>query len=133
MAKLVKDFMIPSKELTLIPITATLKEAMSLMKKSEMKFVVVDKRTDDDAYGILTQKNILKSVIIEKGDIDLINVYDVATKPALSVSRFLNIKHAGKMILNHHIKQILVIDDNILQGVIDIESITGEIFEQVED
>jgi len=130
--KIIKDIMLTSEKVPTINVMATLKDAMNLMKSSGQKYVVVEKRSDDDAYGILTQKDILRAVIIEKGDVELLNVYDVSTRPALSVSQYLNIKHAGKMILNHSIKQLLVIDNNQLMGVIDIELITQEIFSQLD-
>ncbi|MGT0150532.1 hypothetical protein ACT691_18445 [Vibrio metschnikovii] len=36
-------------------------------------------------FGLITYTDIVKTVIAEGGDIDLLNVYDVCAKPAISV------------------------------------------------
>ncbi|MEJ5169132.1 MAG: CBS domain-containing protein, partial [Arcobacteraceae bacterium] len=42
---------------------ATLKEALQLMKKHNLKALVVDKNSPSDAYGLITNTQILKAIL----------------------------------------------------------------------
>jgi len=80
---LVKDIM-QADVVTISPL-ATLREAMDQMKRHKVKSLVVERRDEHDAYGIVTYTTILRTIIAEEGDIDLVNVYDVCTKPVITV------------------------------------------------
>src|SRR5690606_38819463 len=86
---------------------ATIREALSLMKKHQLKSLVVEKRSDADAYGLITYTNILKTIISEEGDIDLLNVYDVCAKPALSVGKSLGVRHVATLMTEHKVKRLI--------------------------
>lgn len=129
--KLVKDLMIQS--VVSVSCMATLREAMALMRKHSVKSLVVDKRHEGDAYGILTYTAILRSIIEEEGDIDLVNVYDIATRPALAVPPSLEVRHAVSLMLNFDLKRLLVTTDNELQGILTMNDIVGAILEKLDD
>ncbi len=126
---LVKDVM--NKDVVKISPLMSLKEAIKLMKEKDVKALVVDRSSENDAYGIITYTSILKAIYFEEGDIDLLNVYDVAVKPALSVSGELDIKYAAKMMVNFNIKRLLVIDNNQLQGIVSMTDIIEQLAEQI--
>jgi predicted transcriptional regulator len=81
--RLVKDVMI-TDVVTISPF-AKMREALSLMKRHKIKSLVVDKQNQHDAFGLITYSDILKTVIAEEGDIDLLNVYDICAKPVIAV------------------------------------------------
>jgi CBS domain-containing protein len=126
---LVKDVM--NKDVVKISPLMSLKEAIKLMKEKDVKALVVDRSSENDAYGIITYTSILKAIYFEEGDIDLLNVYDVAVKPALSISGELDIKYAAKMMVNFNIKRLLVIDNNQLQGIVSMTDIIEHLAEQI--
>ncbi|NPA53496.1 MAG: CBS domain-containing protein [Aquificae bacterium] len=126
---LVKDVM--NKDVVKISPLMSLKEAIKLMKEKDVKALVVDRVSERDAYGIITYTSILKAIYFEEGDIDLLNVYDVAVKPALSISGELDIKYAAKMMVNFNIKRLLVIDNNQLQGIVSMTDIIEHLAEQL--
>ncbi len=129
---LVENVMTPKEKLIIISPMATVREALNLMKVHKVRSVIVDKTKPDSAYGLLTFKNILQSIVAEDGDIDLLNVYDIAATPALSVSSQLNVKYAAKMMVNSSIKRILVLDNNELHGILTMTDIIGILMESVE-
>lgn len=118
---LVKDIMI-TNVYTVSPF-APLREALKLMKSYNVKSLVVEKSTEQDAYGLITYTNVLKTVIAEDGDIDLLNVYDVCAKPALSVGKSLAVKHVAAMMSEHRVKRLVVLEDNDLIGFITMNDI----------
>jgi CBS domain-containing protein len=112
------------KEVTTIKPYATLKEALELMKQKNLKALVVDKNSPSDAYGLITNTQILKAILAEDGDIELINVYDIYKKPAFSVSAKIDVKYAVKTMIEHNIKRVVVTDNNELQGVLSLTDLT---------
>ncbi len=129
--KLVEDLM-KSEVMTIEPL-ATLRDAMKKMRENSVKSLVVEKRTDSDAFGILTYTTILRTIIAEDGDVDLVNVYDIATKPALAVPRQLEVRHAVSLMINSGIKRLIVSSNNELEGILTMNDIVGAILEKLDD
>ena len=129
---LVENVMTSKEKLVIISAMSTVREALSLMKKHTVRSVIVDKNTEDGAYGLVTFKNILQSIVAEDGDIDLLNVYDIASTPAFSVSAKLDVKYAARMMVQSSIKRLLVIDNNELQGILTMTDIIGILMDSVE-
>ncbi|MCH8478823.1 MAG: CBS domain-containing protein [Wenzhouxiangella sp.] len=129
--KLVEDIMV--KDVITISCMATLREAMEKMRKHKVKSLVVEKRSDADAWGMVTYTTVLKTIIAEEGDVDLVNVYDIATKPAMGVPRQLEVRHAVSLMLNFNIKRLLVTSNNELEGILTMNDIVGAILEKLDD
>lgn len=124
---LVKDIMV--REVVSISPLATIRDAMRVMKQKKVKALAVEKRHPHDAFGLITYNNILKAIVAEEGDIDLLNVYDICAKPALTISRELEIKHAAKLMSNFDIRRVLVTTDNELVGIVTMSDIVGALVE----
>ena len=120
---LVKDIMM--RDVVTISPLATIRQAMRVMKEKRVKALAVEKRHPHDALVLITYNNILKAIVAEEGDIDLLNVYDICAKPALTISRELEIKHAAKLMANFDIRRVLVTADNELVGIVTMSDIVG--------
>lgn len=129
---LAKEIMTPKEKLIIISPMETVRDALKLMKAHGVRSVIVDKVSPSGAYGLLTFKNILQSIVAEDGDIDLLNVFDIAATPAYSVSKELDVKFAAQMMVHGSIKRLLVIDNNELHGIITMTDIIGVLLESVE-
>ncbi len=129
---LVENVMTPQEKLVIISPMSTVREALSLMKAHKVRSVIVNKSTGDGAYGLVTFKNILQSIVAEDGDIDLLNVYDIASTPAFSVSAQLDVKYAARMMVQNSIKRLLVLDNNELQGILTMTDIIGILMDSVD-
>ena len=126
----VKDVMV--RDVVTISPFAKLREALSLMKKHNVKSLVVEKQAEHDAWGLITYTNILKEVIAEEGDIDLLNVYDACAKPALAVGEQLAVKHVASLMISHRIKRLLVVHDNEMLGFVTMDDIMAALLEEIE-
>ena len=62
----------------------------------------------------------------------LLNVYDIANTPAVSVSAKLNVKYAARMMVDSSIKRLLVLDNNELHGILTMTDIIEILMESVE-
>jgi CBS domain-containing protein len=129
---LVENLMTPYEKLIHVAPMATVREALQLMKKHGVRSVIVSKNSPDGAYGLVTFKNILQTIVAEDGDIDLLNVYDIAVMPSISVSGKLNVQYAAKMMVTQSIKRLLVIDNNELKGILTMTDIIGVLMQSVE-
>lgn len=127
--RLVKDVMIAN--VIIISPFAKMREALSLMKQHKIKSLVVDKQSPHDAYGLITYSDVLKTVIAEEGDIDLLNVYDICAKPVISVGEDLNIKHVAKLMTIHRVKRLLVVNNNELVGMIAMNDIMEKLLNDI--
>jgi CBS domain-containing protein len=115
------------KVVTISPL-ATVREALMMMKDRGVKSLVVEKRHSGDAYGLIAYRDVARAVIAEDGDIDLLNVYDIAQKPALQVSQHLEVRYLARLMIQYSVKSVLVIDNNELQGFVsdtDVVSISS--------
>ncbi|NAW70175.1 CBS domain-containing protein [Vibrio sp. V27_P1S3P104] len=127
---LVKDVMV--RDVVTISPFAKLREAMSLMKKHQLKSLVVEQQNASDAFGLITYTDIVKTVISEDGDIDLLNVYDVCAKPAISVGESLALKHVATLMVQQHIKRLLVLHDNQLLGFVTMDDIMDALLSRID-
>lgn len=130
---LVENVMLKEDKLIKISPMSTVRDALKLMKKSGVRSIIVEKNSEDGAYGLVTFKNILQSIVAEDGDIDLLNVYDIASIPAISVSSKLNVKYASQLMVSNSIKRVLVSDNNELKGILTMTDIIGVLMENVEE
>jgi len=69
-------------------------------------------------------------VIAEDGDIDLLNVYDIAQKPALQVSQHLEIRYLARLMIQYAVKNVLVIDNNELQGFVSDTDVVSHLIDR---
>ena len=129
---LVENLMTPADKLIKISPMATVREALKMMREHQVRSVIVEKNGENGAFGLVTFKNILQSIVAEDGDIDLLNVYDIAVMPAISVSAKLNVQYASKMMVTSSIKRLLVIDNNELQGILTMTDIIEVLMDSVE-
>ena len=128
--KLVRDVMI--NEVVTISPFSTLRDALLGMKQRGVKSLVVERHDEHDAYGILTYSHLAKTIIAEEGDIDLINVYDVGVKPALSVHPELATRHAAHLMHTHNIKRLLVTENNQVVGIVTTNDLVRDILALIE-
>ncbi len=122
---LVKDLMV-MEAATISPL-ASVRDALTTMEEQGVKSLVAEKLSPDDAYGIVTYTGILHAIVAEEGDIDLANVYDIYVKPALSVSKELNVKYVARMMIQQDVKRLLVVDNNRLEGLISMSDIVHNV------
>ncbi|MBK1734642.1 histidine kinase [Halorhodospira abdelmalekii] len=127
---LVKDLMVTNVA-TISPL-ATIRAAMREMKRHRVKSLVVEKRNTHDAFGIITYTNILRTIVAEEGDIDLINVYDICSKPVITVPAEMDLKHVARLMVLQSIRRIVVLNDNELAGLITMNDIVSAIVEMSE-
>lgn len=106
---------------------ATLREALVMMGDRGVKSLIVDRRGPHDSFGLLSYSHILRTIVAEEGDIDLINVYDVALAPTLTVHPELSVRNAGALMDRYTTNRLGVTDQNTLVGIVTMNDIVARI------
>ena len=69
----------------------TVSEALALMCKIEAECLIVDKRHDDDEYGMLLVSDIARHVLGKDRAPERVNVYEVTAKPVIENGKVVGI------------------------------------------
>lgn len=119
----VDEIMIPRDRVVTISSLETVRNCLKIMQAKQVKSIIVEKDNAHDAFGIVTYTNILNAIFSQEGDMDLLNVYDIATKPIIQVSSELNIRYAAQMMTNNNVNRLLVTGNGELLGLLSMNDI----------
>ena len=78
---------------------ATAKEAVELMRSENVEALIVKKRHPQDAYGIVLVHDLIKGVIITDKDSEEVNVFEIMSKPVISVPSDMDIKYVANLLI----------------------------------
>lgn len=96
----------------------TVSEALKKMKHIETKTLIVDKRHDDDEYGVVLISDIAKQVLAKDRAPDRVNVYEVMAKPAISVDPDMDIRYCARLFENFGLSRAPVIECGKMVGIV---------------
>ena len=117
----VKDMMVT--DVVTIDGTDTLLEALELMLTRKVKSAVVPPKHEHDAYAIVTFTDIARRVLAEDEQIEMLNVFDVMSRPAYSAEAQWDIRYAARMMTNLGISRVLVTDEGKLVGIVSLSDL----------
>lgn len=111
--------------------SATVAEAVKLMKEKSLRALIVQRRHDQDAYGIVTETDIVYKVTAFGKDPKKVRVYEIMTKPCVVVNPDLGVEYVARLFANTGIRRAPVIQDKLL-GIISVTDILtkGDFVEQ---
>ena len=121
---------IASDKLFYIDGLASVRDAAQLMKRENVRALIIKKRNNADANGIVTVHDIIKGVIIPNKTMDEVSVYEIMTKPVFSISAHLNVKYVPRLMYNYSIQMAPVEENGEYIGIIDY---TQFLFTKLED
>ncbi len=127
MKKKVRDIM--QRDVATIDGIATVREALQRMRDRRIKSLVVNRRHRDDAYGIITLYDIVNKVITQNRVLDKTNVYEVMSKPLITVAQGLQVKYAARLMSQFDVKRALIIENGELVGIVSMQDIVYSILE----
>ncbi|QIA62745.1 CBS domain-containing protein [Vibrio astriarenae] len=102
---------------------ATVQDGINLARKHQVKALIVQKRHDDDEYGIVLMNDIAKKVLASNRSPQRTNIYEIMTKPALSVSPGMNVKYCARLFERFGISRAPVIEGQQVVGMVSYNNI----------
>jgi CBS domain-containing protein len=111
---------IMTTEVVTVAGSATVAEAVKLMKEKGVRALIVERRNEDDAYGIVTQRDIVYSVMAERKDPTKVKIHEVMTKPLVVVNPDLDVVYVARLMAQKGLSRAPVLYEQKLQGVISV-------------
>ena len=113
---------IMTKEVVKISGSATVAEAVTLMKEKNLRALIVDRRNENDPYGIVSETDIVYKVAAYGHDPKKMRVYEIMTKPCVVVRPELGVEYAARLFANTGIRRAPVVDSE-LRGIVSVSDI----------
>ncbi|MGF1774207.1 CBS domain-containing protein [Vibrio maritimus] len=101
----------------------TVHDGIVLAKEHRVKALVVEKRSDDDEFGIVLMNDIAKKVLARNRSPQRTNIYEIMTKPALCVDPNMNVKYCARLFERFGISRAPVIEDGRVIGMVSYNNI----------
>jgi CBS domain-containing protein len=102
---------------------ATVREAMDLMRRERVNSLVIDRRHDRDEYGIVVVGDIAEHIIGRNRSPDRTNVYEIMSKPVLSVEADMDIKYAVRLLTRFGLSRAVVLEQGELIGIVTLRDL----------
>lgn len=121
--KVVRTRDIMTDEFAMIDGLITVKEALQIFKERGAKVLIIDKRHEDDEYGLLLLSDIAKKVVAKDRSPERVNVYEVMAKPLISVDPQMDIRYCSRLFENFGLAHAPVIEAGQVLGVVNYHNI----------
>ena len=112
----VRDVMKP--EVDIMDGMRTVTEAMNAMEFPDTRTIIVDKRHDDDEYGVVMFRDLAKRVLARDLSPNRVNIYEIMSKPVLSVSPEMDIRYCTRLFDRFGLSRAPVLENNSIIGLV---------------
>jgi CBS domain-containing protein len=102
--------------------SATVADAVKLLKERGLRALIVERRHDQDSYGIVTETDIVYNVAAFGKDPKKVRVYEIMSKPCIAINPDLGVEYVARLFANTGIRRAPVIKDTLL-GIISVTDI----------
>ena len=102
----------------------TVRDAITLMRDFGVSSLIIDRRHDGDEFGMLSVHDIAEKVIAENRSPDRTSVYEIMSKPVLTVDVNMDIKYAMRLLTRFRLNRALVTDQGAMVGIVTLRDMT---------
>ena len=96
----------------------TVIDAIKRLSADNADELIVDKRHDDDAYGLVLLSDIAIRVLAANRAPERVSLYEIMSKPVITVDAALKARYCARLFENVGITTAPVIDDGKLVGIV---------------
>jgi signal-transduction protein with cAMP-binding, CBS, and nucleotidyltransferase domain len=114
---------IASDNLVYIDGLASARDAVNLMKKFNVEALIIEKRNEKDANGILVLSDIVRGVIVPDKKLEDVSVYEIMVKPVISIPASLNIRYVPRFLKVANVNAAPVEENGKYIGLISLKDI----------
>jgi CBS domain-containing protein len=102
---------------------ATIADALKQMKTLKTAVLIVNKRNEDDEFGMITSGDIARHVLAKDRAPDRVNVYEIMNKPVISVHPAMDIRYCSRLFANYNLVRAPVLENNKVVGMVSPNSL----------
>ncbi len=97
---------------------ATVDEALRIMKKNDVKSLIVNKRHDEDEHGLLLISDIARNVLAEDRAPERVNVYEIMAKPIVAIDPAMDIRYCARLFTRFDLSRAPVLENGKVIGFV---------------
>ncbi len=112
----VRDVM--QRQVEIVDGMITVSEALKTLRHAGVKCLIIDKRHDNDEYGMVLIADIAKQVLARDRAADRVNVYEIMSKPVLTVAPEMDIRYCARLFERFSLSRAPVVDQGELLGIV---------------
>ncbi len=102
---------------------ASARDAAVKMRTEGVFCLLVNKRNQDDAWGIVVVHDLIKGVIIAQRAPEDVNVYEIMTKPIITVPADMDVRYVARLIHSAGIRRAPVEENGKIIGIVSLFSL----------
>ncbi len=106
------------REFSTVDGVATVDEALAILTKTNAHCLIVAKRHADDEFGIVLIRDIAEHVLAPHRSPERTNVYEIMSKPVISVKPEMDIRYCARLFHSFGISTAPVIAGDEIQGIV---------------
>jgi CBS domain-containing protein len=106
---------------------ATIAEAASQMRLEGVRSLIVKPRDEGESFGIVAYTDIVDKVLAEGQDPEQVRVYEIMTKPALTVAPDTPVQDIARLFRAQRFGHAPVVDGDELLGVVSKTDLVTEV------
>ena len=96
----------------------TVADVLRNSRHPETKCFIVNIRHEDDEYGIVLLSDIAKKVLARNKAPERVNVYEIMSKPVISVDPDMDIRYCTRMFENFGLGRVPVVEGKKVVGIV---------------
>jgi signal-transduction protein with cAMP-binding, CBS, and nucleotidyltransferase domain len=96
----------------------TVGEALRNMKHPETRTLIVNKRHEDDEYGVVMFRDVAKSVLAPDLSPERVNMYEIMSKPVMGVDPQMDVRYCIKLFDRFGLSRAPVIENGNIIGLV---------------
>jgi predicted transcriptional regulator len=101
----------------------TVAEALRAMKYPQTRTLIVDRRHEDDEYGVVMFRDIARHVLARDRSPERVNVYEIMSKPVIGVDPSMDIRYCTRLFDDFGLSRAPVIQDRRVIGLVSYSDI----------
>ncbi len=105
---------------------ATVEQALEAMKAANASTIIVKKRDEYDAFGIVLLSDIAKKVLAQDRPSRRVNVYEIMSKPVIQVDPDMDVRYVARLFDRFGLSNAPVIENGKVIGVISYQELVFE-------
>jgi len=112
----VRDVM--KKDIDIVDGQMTVMEALEMMKHIETKSLIVQKRDDNDEYGIVLLSDIAKKVLAKDRSPNRVNIFEIMSKPVINIDPNMDIRYCARLFEQFGLARAPVVESRTIIGLV---------------
>jgi CBS domain-containing protein len=105
---------------------ATVSEALEAMRSERSHLVVVRKRHEHDAFGIVVLADIAKKVLARDRSAKRTNVYEIMSKPVIQLDPEMDVRYCARLYDRFGLSNAPVVEDGRVIGIVSYQELVFE-------